>query len=185
MYLLHSMLSLLIWHEQLFTVIKILKYCATLINKKIAGSEECSPNGYCLQKAELVIKHYLYTKTWQRKPPLMKKIMRDNYVNIQGSQDYGSVHCPSSHCHLSINQVSFQSLLNFPQDMAQTCIHYEKNKCLRGDNYVNIQGRIMILVHCPISHCHLSINQILFQSLLYFPRYGPDMHPLWKLVMGR
>ena len=27
---------------------------------------------------------------------------------------------------------------------------------------------------------HQSIYQVLFQSLLYFPRYGPDKHPLWK-----
>jgi len=27
-----------------------------------------------------------------------------------------------------------------------------------GDNYVNIQGRIMVIVHCPSSHCHLSIK---------------------------
>ena len=36
-------------------------------NKEIAGREECSPIAYCLKKAEVVIKHYLYTKTWQRK----------------------------------------------------------------------------------------------------------------------
>ena len=32
------------------------------------------------------------------------------------------------------------------QEMVQTGIHYEKKKWLRGDNYVNIQGRIMVLV---------------------------------------
>ena len=53
-----------------------------------------------------------------------------------------------------------------------------KNKWLWGDNSVNIQGRIMILVHCTPSHCHLSINQVSFQSHLYFQRYGPDRHPL-------
>jgi len=31
------------------------------------------------------------------------------------------------------------------QDMTQTGIHYENNKWLRGDNYVNIHGRIMVL----------------------------------------
>jgi len=58
--------------------------------------------------------------------------------------------------------------------MAQTGIHYEKNKWLRGDNYVNIQCGIMVIVHYPFSHCHLSINQVSFQSLLYFSRYDPD-----------
>jgi len=61
--------------------------------------------------------------------------------------------------------------------MAQTGILYGK-KWLRVDNYVNIQGRVMVIVHCPSSHCHLSINQVPFQSLLYFPRYGLDRHPL-------
>ena len=30
------------------------------------------------------------------------------------------------------------------------------------------------------SHCHLSIDQVSLQSILYFPRYGPDKNPLWK-----
>jgi len=47
------------------------------INKKIAGREECSSNSICLKKRELVIRHHLYTKTWQRKQPFMKKIKRD------------------------------------------------------------------------------------------------------------
>ena len=46
--------------------------------------------------------------------------------------------------------------------------------------FVNIQDRIIVLVHCPFPYCYLSINQVSFWSLLYFPRYGPDRHPLWK-----
>ena len=38
------------------------------------------------------------------------------------------------------------------QDKAQTGIHYEQNKWLRGDNYVNIQGMIMVLVQGTSSH---------------------------------
>ena len=53
------------------------------------------------------------------------------------------VHCPSSQCHLSIKQVSFQSLCTF-QDMARTGIHYE-NKWLKGDNSVNIPGKIVYM----------------------------------------
>jgi len=41
-----------------------------------------------------------------------------------------------------------------------------KNKRLREDNSVNIQGSIMVLEFCPSSHCHLSINQVSFQSLV-------------------
>ena len=50
-----------------------LLYTYSIENKRIAGSEECSPNANCLYMAELVIKHDLYTNTWQRKPPFMKK----------------------------------------------------------------------------------------------------------------
>jgi len=57
-------------------------------------------------------------------------------------------------------------------------------KWLMGDNSV-IQGRVMVIVHCTSSHCHLSIYQVSFQSFLYFPRYGPDRCPLWKMVKGR
>jgi len=64
------------------------------------------------------------------------------------------------------------------QDMAQTGIHYERNKWLWRDNYVNIQGRSMVLVHYPSPDYNLSINQVSFQVLLYFSRYGPDTHPL-------
>ena len=53
-----------------------------------------------------------------------------------------------------------------------------KNKWLGGDSSVNIQGKIMIIVHCTSSNCHLSINQVSFQSLLYFQGYGPDRYPL-------
>ena len=52
-----------------------------------------------------------------------------------------------------------------------------KNEWLRGNNYLNIQCRIMIIVHCTSSNCHLSINQVSFQSSLYFPRYGRCRHP--------
>jgi len=47
-----------------------------------------------------------------------------------------------------------------------------KKKWLWGDNTVNIQGMIMVIVHGPSSHWILSINQVSFQSLVYFPRYG-------------
>jgi len=60
-------------------------------------------------------------------------------------------------------------------DMAQAGIHYENNKWLRGDNYVNIQCRIMVLVLCPTPDCHLSIKQVPFQSLLFWPGHTPIM----------
>jgi len=76
----------------------------------------------------------------------------DNLIHIQGNIMV-LVHFTSS--HLSINQVSFQSMLY--EDMTQTCIQYVKNKWLREDNSENIQSRIMVRMHCPSSHCHLSI----------------------------
>jgi len=49
------------------------------------------------------------------------------------------------HCHLSINQVSFQSLLYFPRYGTDIM----KNKRLWGDNSINMQGRIMVLGFSP------------------------------------
>ena len=119
--------------------------------------------------------------------PLWKKyrwLRGDNYVNtcLQGTIMV-LVHCPSTDCHLSINQVPFQSLLYFPwygPDRDQLW----KKQWLRELSTVNIQGRIMGLVHGTSSHCHLSINQVSFQSLLYFPRYGPGRQHLWKNGYG-
>jgi len=34
---------------------------------------------------------------------------------------------------------------------------------LKGDNSVNIQGMIMVLMHGTSSHCHLSIYQVWFK----------------------
>ena len=34
-------------------------FYAPLKDKEIARSKECSPNAYCLQKADLVIQHHL------------------------------------------------------------------------------------------------------------------------------
>ena len=62
---------------------------------------------------------------------------------------------------------SFNPFSTF-QDMAWTGIHYEQNKWLRVDNSVNIQGRIMALVHCPSSHCQVS-----FKSKQYFSNDVP------------
>ena len=81
----------------------------------------------------------------------------DNSVNIQ---DMFIVHVcfPSSHCHLCINQVSFQSLLYFSR------YDPDYEKLLWGDNIVNIQGRIMVLEHSTSPHCHLSIYQVWFNG---------------------
>ena len=73
------------------------------------------------------------------------------------------VHFTSSHCHLQ-TKFHFKPFSIF-QDMASTGINYEKKKWLMGDNSVNIQCRIMVLVNCHSSNCHLSIKQVSFLSL--------------------
>ena len=52
------------------------------------------------------------------------------------------------------------------QDMARTGIHYEK--LIVKEITVSKLGRIMVLVHCPSSHCHLSIDQVPLQSFCTF-----------------
>ena len=89
-----------------------------------------------------------------------KWLRGDNTVNIQ-SRSMVLVHCPSPDCRLSITKFPFNPFCTF-QDMAQTDIHYENNKWLRGDNTVNIQVRIRVLVHDTSSHWHLYINQVSF-----------------------
>ena len=43
---------------------------------------------------------------------------------------------------------------------------------------------IVVLVQCPSNDSHLSVNLVSFQSLLNFPRYGPDRNPLSKSING-
>ena len=130
------------------------------------------------------------------------------------------VHSTSSHCHLSINQVSFQSLWYFPrycsdryplwkiQSYSGYCVlHFHSlpsiykpsfisipfvlsmiwpghtsfmtKTRLRGDNSINIQGRIMVLGFCPSSHCHLSICNTKFyiNANSSFSKKSPDKVP--------
>jgi len=57
------------------------------------------------------------------------------------------VHGTSSHCHLSINQASFQFLSHLTKILpGQATV---MKKWLRGDNSINIQGRIVVHGHCP------------------------------------
>ena len=57
--------------------------------------------------------------------------------------------------------------------MARTHIHYEK----WGDNTVNIQGRITVLVFCHSRHCHLSYTKFDLNAnsnFSYLPEKVPD-----------
>jgi len=66
---------------------------------------------------------------------------------------------PSNNIYVCTNIISIPIVLS--KDMARIINHYLK-KWLWVDNSVNILGRVMVLVFCPSSHCHLSINQISF-----------------------
>ena len=77
------------------------------------------------------------------------------------------VHRPSYHCYLFINQVSLQSLVYFPRYGPD--IHpLRRKKMVTGDNTVNIQGRVMVLVHSTSSHCNLSITKFHFNPFCTF-----------------
>jgi len=51
----------------------LLKWTFAQNIKKHTQENLMFPKSYCLQKAELVIQHHLYTQTWQRKQPFMNK----------------------------------------------------------------------------------------------------------------
>ena len=89
---------------------------------------------------------------------LWKLIRRDNQVKCQIGLWFLSSALPLINIYVC-TKFNFNPFCTF-QDMAQTGIHYEK-KWLKGD--VNIQCRIMILVHSTSSHCHLSIYQVWFK----------------------
>ena len=56
---------------------------------------------------------FVLYKIWSRQESIIKKklLRRNNYVNIK-CMIMVLVHCPSTDCNLSINQVPFQSLLD-------------------------------------------------------------------------
>jgi len=71
------------------------------------------------------------------------------------------VHCPSHTVIYLQTKFNINHFCAF-KDMARTDIH--KETWLRGDNSINIQGRIIVLGFCHSAHCHLSINQVSFKS---------------------
>ena len=70
------------------------------------------------------------------------------------------------------------------QDMTLTYIHYGNNKCLRGDNTVNIQGRIMVLVHITPSHCHLVYKPSFISITFVFFKIWPGQATIMKNGYG-
>ena len=59
--------------------------------------------------------------------------------------------------YLCMYTFNFNPFCSF-QDMARVGNMYG-GKWLRGHISVNMQGSVMVLVHCPSTHCYLSINQ--------------------------
>jgi len=88
----------------------------------------------------------------------------DNSVNIQGlwflCTTFPLTALPLFHIYVSLYVPSFISIPSVLLKIWPGQASIMKNKWLRGDNSVKIQSRIMVLVHCPSSHCHLSINQV-------------------------
>jgi len=127
------------------------------------------------------------SKIWPRQAYIIKKWLReDNSINIKGKiwllctalLTLSSIYKPS------LISITFVLLKIWPR----TDIHNET--WLRGDNSINIQGRIIVLGFCHSAHCHLSINQVSFKSrpkptvLSYLPAGWTDKatticFPLW------
>ena len=134
-----------------------------------------------IYKPSSISVHFVLPKIWPGQASITKNkwLWGDNSVNIQG-MTMVLIHSTSSHCHLSINQVSFQSLCTF-QDMTRTGNTYKK--WLWGDNTINIQGRTMVLVHSTASHCkHFSWTSMWLLKMnkpWYFS--GNPKHPFYKI----
>ena len=73
--------------------------------------------------------------------------------------------CTSSDGHLSMYQVSFNSLLYF-QRYAPDKLFIAKIK--KGSNTINTGDMIMVLTFCNFRHSPLSLYQVSFIYLQYF-----------------
>ena len=91
------------------------------------------------------------------------------------------VHCTSSHCPLSMCEVSFSSPLYF-QRYAPDKQNMQKTG--KGANFVNTCDRVRVLVHCTSPHCPLSMCEVSFSSPLYFQRYAPYKQNIEKTGKG-
>ena len=125
---------------------------------------------------------------WPGHTFIMKKkwLRRDNTVNKQGMIIFIYLSCARH--FLSLPSIYKPSFISIPFVLSKICPRQPSimpNTMLRGDNSINIQARIMVLGFCPASHCHIFINQVSFQSLLYFSRYGQDRQHLCKMVKRR
>ena len=86
--------------------------------------------------------------------------------------------CTFSGCHLSMYQVSFNSLLYF-QRCAPDKLFIAKIK--KGSNSVNTGDRVvMVLAFCNFLHDPLSVYQVSFNYLQYFKRFALYKPPIAK-----
>ena len=70
--------------------------------------------------------------------------------------------------------------LRLPQVWITGLKIYSKRDSLLTMDVAAISLKVLnCCLFCPSPHCHLSINWVLFQSLLYFPKYGPKRQQLW------
>ena len=116
-------------------------------------------------------------------PFVLFKIWHD--MHLLWKNGYGEITMSIYMIGLSFCALSFPSLLSIYKpsfdhfdlfgtfkDMAWTGIHYEK--WLRGDNSINTKGRIMVLVHSPFSHCHLTTNQVSLKFPFVLSKIWPN-----------
>ena len=89
--------------------------------------------------------------------------------------------CTISDGHLSMYQVSFDSLLYF-QRYALDKFNIAKIK--KGNNSINTDDRVMVLTFCTSSHRPLSLYQVSFIYLQYFERYAPEKLTIAKIKQG-
>ena len=102
--------------------------------------------------------------TWSKAPGEQKIRKRNNSV-ITCDRVMILAHCTSSVGHLSMNQVSFISLLYF-QRYAPDKLFIAKIK--KGSNSVNTGDRVMVLGFSNSVHGPLSMYQVSFIYLQYF-----------------
>ena len=116
---------------------------------------------------------FVHSKICPRQATIMgeKWLRGDNSINIGWIMVH--VFWTSSHEHLWCTKLNFNPFILSKIWPGQAT---NMNKWLRGDNSINIQGTIMILMHCSFTHCHPSMYQVWFQTHFYFPRYGQDKH---------
>ena len=127
-------------------------------NKKITGSHECSPNGLLSINVRTCNPSPLVHQDMTKKTTFYEKNIWGKIIQVKCK--IGLWFLSSEHSLINIyvcTKFDFNPLCTF-QDMARTGIH--NDKWLRGNNSINIQGRIMVFGHCPSPSLPSIWNQV-------------------------